>query len=79
MYLIYEQLVQDYGAVTYEAFINLLVCGHHSFSFFLCSDFTFFKVDIMEDQTSADQLRESFRGISADKVRSITSRSQVYR
>ena len=26
MFLIYEQLVQDYGAVTYEAFINLLVC-----------------------------------------------------
>lgn len=25
MYLIYDQLVQDYGAVTYEAFINLLV------------------------------------------------------
>lgn len=25
MYMIYDQLVQDYGAVTYEAFINLLV------------------------------------------------------
>ncbi|KAI0087028.1 calponin homology domain-containing protein [Irpex rosettiformis] len=25
MFLIYDQLVQDYGAVTYEAFINLLV------------------------------------------------------
>ena len=25
MHLIYEELVQDYGAVTYEAFINLLV------------------------------------------------------
>lgn len=24
-YLIFEQLVQEYGAVTYEAFINLLV------------------------------------------------------
>ena len=24
---IYDQLVQDYGAVSYEAFINLLVCS----------------------------------------------------
>ncbi|KAF9255638.1 actin cross-linking [Marasmius fiardii PR-910] len=45
---IYDQLVQDYGAVSFEAFINLLV-------------------DIMEDQTSPDQLRESFRGIASDK------------
>jgi hypothetical protein len=48
MDFIYEQLVQEYGAVTFEAFINLLV-------------------DITEDQTSAEQLRESFRGIAADK------------
>jgi Ca2+-binding EF-hand superfamily protein len=47
---IYDQLLQDYGAVTYEAFINLLV-------------------DITEDQTSPDQLREAFRGIAGDKVR----------
>ena len=26
MDLIYDQLMQDYGAVTFEAFINLLVC-----------------------------------------------------
>ena len=26
MDLIYEQLLEDYGAVTFEAFINLLVC-----------------------------------------------------
>ncbi|KAG8214638.1 hypothetical protein J3R82DRAFT_9716 [Butyriboletus roseoflavus] len=45
---IYDQLVQDYGAVTFEAFINLLV-------------------DITEDQTSPEQLRESFRGIAGDK------------
>ncbi|KAL0058237.1 alpha-actinin [Marasmius tenuissimus] len=45
---IYDQLVQDYGAVSFEAFINLLV-------------------DIMEDQTTPDQLRESFRGIASDK------------
>ncbi|KAG7088189.1 hypothetical protein E1B28_012206 [Marasmius oreades] len=45
---IYDQLVQDYGAVSFEAFINLLV-------------------DIMEDQTSPDQLRESFRSIASDK------------
>lgn len=25
MWMIYDQLVADYGAVTYEAFINLLV------------------------------------------------------
>ena len=39
----------DYGAVTFEAFINLLV-------------------DITEDQTSPEQLREAFRGIANDKV-----------
>ncbi|KAF9013185.1 calponin homology domain-containing protein [Cyathus striatus] len=48
MDFIYDQLMLDYGAVTFEAFINLLV-------------------DIMEDQTSPDQLRESFRGIASDK------------
>ncbi|EIW59419.1 actinin-like protein [Trametes versicolor FP-101664 SS1] len=48
MDLIYDQVLQDYGAVTFEAFINLLVT-------------------IMEDQTSPEQLRESFRGIAADK------------
>ena len=52
MDFIYDQLVQDYGAVSFEAFINLLV-------------------DITEDQTSAEQLRESFRGIAADKVSSV--------
>ncbi|KIY46738.1 hypothetical protein FISHEDRAFT_66337 [Fistulina hepatica ATCC 64428] len=45
---IYDQLCHEYGAVTYEAFINLLV-------------------EITEDQTTADQLRDSFRGIAADK------------
>ncbi|KAF9565080.1 actinin-like protein [Agrocybe pediades] len=48
MDLIYDQLVGDYGAVTFEAFINLLV-------------------EITEDQTSPEQLRESFRGIAKDK------------
>ncbi|KAH9924294.1 actinin-like protein [Epithele typhae] len=48
MDLIFDQLMADYGAVTFEAFINLLV-------------------DIMEDQTTPAQLRESFRGIAADK------------
>ncbi|KDR83148.1 hypothetical protein GALMADRAFT_56855 [Galerina marginata CBS 339.88] len=48
MDLIYDQLVADYGAVTFEAFINLLV-------------------EITEDQTSPDQLRDSFRGIAKDK------------
>lgn len=48
MTYIYDQLLQDYGAVTFEAFINLLV-------------------DITEDQTSPDQLRESFRGIAGNK------------
>ncbi|KAF8133841.1 calponin homology domain-containing protein [Boletus edulis] len=48
MAYIYDQLVQEYGAATFEAFINLLV-------------------DIMEDQTSPEQLRDSFRGIAADK------------
>ncbi|KAM5539464.1 hypothetical protein V8D89_006916 [Ganoderma adspersum] len=48
MDLIYDQLMADYGAVTFEPFINLLV-------------------DIMEDQTSPAQLRESFKGIAGDK------------
>lgn len=48
MNYIYDELVRDYGAVTFEAFINLLV-------------------DIMEDQTSREQLLEAFRGIANDK------------
>ncbi|TFY78967.1 hypothetical protein EWM64_g5047 [Hericium alpestre] len=46
--IIYDQLLQDYGAVTFEAFINLLV-------------------DITEDQTSPDQLREAFQGVAGNK------------
>ncbi|KAA1469945.1 hypothetical protein DENSPDRAFT_920749 [Dentipellis sp. KUC8613] len=46
--IIYDQLVQAYGAVTFEAFIELLV-------------------DITEDQTSPDQLREAFQGVAANK------------
>ncbi|CCL98843.1 uncharacterized protein FIBRA_00849 [Fibroporia radiculosa] len=48
MDIIYDQLLHDYGAVTFEAFINLLV-------------------EITEDQTSSEQLREAFRGIASDK------------
>ncbi|KAJ2923764.1 hypothetical protein H1R20_g13333, partial [Candolleomyces eurysporus] len=48
MDFIYEQLVADYGAVTFEAFINLLV-------------------GITEDQTTPDQLLESFQGIAHAK------------
>ncbi|KAL6308324.1 calponin homology domain-containing protein [Sparassis latifolia] len=48
MDIIYDHLMQDYGAVTFEAFINLLV-------------------DITEDQTSPEQLRDAFRGIAAEK------------
>ncbi|KAI0736326.1 actinin-like protein [Fomitopsis betulina] len=48
MDIIYDQLLQDYGAITFEAFINLLV-------------------EITEDQTSPEQLREAFRGIANDK------------
>ncbi|KAG5634399.1 hypothetical protein H0H81_002110 [Sphagnurus paluster] len=48
MIFIFEELTEVYGAVTFEAFINLLV-------------------DITEDQTSAEQLREAFRGIATDK------------
>ncbi len=28
--IIYDQLFQEYGAITFEAFINLLVCSSHS-------------------------------------------------
>jgi len=48
MTAIYDQLVEDYSAVTYEAWINLMV-------------------DIMEDQITPEQLRESFQGISNNK------------
>ncbi|KAG6916315.1 hypothetical protein DXG01_007364 [Tephrocybe rancida] len=48
MIFIFDDLTQEYGAVTFEAFINLLV-------------------DITEDQTSPEQLREAFRGIATDK------------
>ena len=65
MDLIYDQLMVDYGAVTFEAFINLLV-GYY------CSpersQLISSQVDIMEDQTSPAQLRESFRGIAGDKA-----------
>jgi len=46
--IIYDQLLQEYGAITFEAFINLLV-------------------DITEDQTSPDQLREAFQGAASNK------------
>ncbi|KAL4080698.1 calponin homology domain-containing protein [Scleroderma citrinum] len=46
---LFDQLEQEYGAITFQAFINLLV-------------------DITEDQTSPEQLQESFRGIASDKL-----------
>ncbi|KAG8861753.1 hypothetical protein FRB96_002711 [Tulasnella sp. 330] len=48
MNVIHDELVQAYGALTFEAFINLMV-------------------DITEDQTSSEQLRDAFRGIAGDK------------
>jgi len=48
MDIIYDELLQSYGNVTFEAFINLLV-------------------DITEDQTSPDQLRDAFRSLAKDK------------
>ena len=66
MGLIYDQLVEDYGAVTYEAFINLLVSKLHQH---LALSLILGQVEITEDQTSPAQLRESFRGIANDKVR----------
>ncbi len=68
MYMIYDQLLQDYGAVTYEAFINLLVCKIYVILFIVYPHGTICQVDITEDQTSPAQLRESFRGIASDKV-----------
>jgi len=50
---IHSELVHDYGALTFEAFINLMV-------------------DITEDQTSSEQLRDAFRGIAREKVSSLT-------
>ncbi|KAF9643282.1 actinin-like protein [Thelephora ganbajun] len=46
--IIYDELLQGYGAVTFEAFINLLV-------------------DITEDQTTPEQLRDAFRVLANDK------------
>ncbi|KAG8793175.1 hypothetical protein FRC16_011058 [Serendipita sp. 398] len=46
--VIHQQLEEEYGSTSFEAFINLLV-------------------DITEDQTSAEQLREAFRGIAQEK------------
>ena len=66
MVYIYDQLLQDYGAVTFEAFINLLVCLILLSSRF--SSHPDIQVDILEDQTTPDQLREAFRGIGSDKV-----------
>ena len=65
---IYDQLVQDYGAVSYEAFINLLVrwLAFREMAAWLKR----LQVDITEDQTSPEQLREAFRGLAMDKVRS---------
>ena len=69
MDIIFDQLQQEYGAVTFEAFINLLVGLR-----FACALRTSMlkalglQVEITEDQTSPAQLRESFRGIAADKV-----------
>lgn len=68
MYLIYEELVQDYGAVTYEAFINLLVRNVYANIFVRHLTHRITKVDITEDQTSPEQLRDSFRGIASDRV-----------
>lgn len=68
---IYDQLVQDYGAITFEAFINLLVSLRTYALRALLTTLCLIKVDITEDQTSPEQLREAFRGIAADKVRSV--------
>jgi len=46
---IHEQLVKEFGDVTFEAFINLMV-------------------EITEDQTSPEQLRDAFRGLAFDKT-----------
>lgn len=67
MTYIYDQLVQDYGAVTFEAFINLLVSWFSSNMNGILTNNSR-KVDITEDQTSPEQLRESFLGIAGNKV-----------
>lgn len=71
---IYTQLTEDYGAVTFEAFINLLVTIFIPFTSPVGSIDLTSQVDITEDQTSPEQLRESFRGIAADKVCCIAAR-----
>lgn len=68
MIFIYDQLVEDYGTVTFEAFINLLVTLFTT-KYRIRRLRLRIQVDITEDQTSPQQLREAFRGISAGKVR----------
>ncbi|KAF9779654.1 actinin-like protein [Thelephora terrestris] len=46
--IIYDELLEGYGAVTFEAFINLLV-------------------NITEDQTTPEQLRDAFRVLANDE------------
>jgi len=67
MDFIYDELMGEYGAVTFEAFINLLVSLTRDRASRLADAFP--QVDITEDQTTAEQLREAFQGIAADKVR----------
>ena len=68
--IIYEQLLQEYGAITFEAFINLLVCLSEDEICALLSmlESNYLQVDITEDQTSPDQLRDAFQGAASNKV-----------
>lgn len=43
MDIIYDQLVQDYGAVTFEAFINLLVGGFPRAYFEILTHFVMYR------------------------------------
>lgn len=63
---IYSDLESEYGAVTYEAWLALLVSRLR----LMDQNFPNNQVDITkDDSSSSEQLREAFRSMAGDKVR----------
>jgi hypothetical protein len=62
--IIYGQLEAEFGEVTYEAWLALLV----SFLALRMQQLTGQTDITKDDSSSADQLREAFRGMAGEKV-----------
>ena len=60
--IIYAQLEAEFGEVTYQAWLALLVSYMGGLGANRQTDIT------KDDSSSADQLREAFRGMAGDKV-----------